>query len=171
MKGDPQPSDLREYSTRKLDAMTDPAIDQNLLGQEYQVIMPYKVSKVKDGYTVMNKAIQVTNDLSKETNEVSNPLKPINPKKDVTVKVGGESIDGKSVYLNRTFLYQLDSSILPAGRAYPQVDQWKIVDPLNTAYDQYTGQWAVYASRRRQGRCDRRGHRGLSQARVRGQRP
>lgn len=147
VKGDPQPSDLREYSTRKLDAMTDPAIDQNLLGQEYQVIMPYKVSKVKDGYTVMNKAIQVTNDLSKETNEVSNPLKPINPKKDVTVKVGGESIDGKSVYLNRTFLYQLDSSILPAGRAYPQVDQWKIVDPLNTAYDQYTGQWAVYASR------------------------
>ena len=60
----------------------------------------------------------------------SNPLKPINPAKDVTVKVGGESIDGKSVYLNRTFLYQLDSSIIPANRAYPQVDQWKIVDPL-----------------------------------------
>ena len=147
VKGDPQPSDLAEYSSRKLDAMKDPSIDQNLLGQEYQIVLPYKVKQVKDGYTVRNKAIQVTNDLSKETNEVSNPLKPINPKKDVTVKVGGESIDGKSVYLNRTFLYQLDSSILPANRAYPQVDQWKIVDPLNTAYDQYTGQWAVYASR------------------------
>ena len=147
VKGDPQPADLKEYSTRKLDATKDPSIDQDLLGQEYQVVLPYKVAKVQDGKVVKNKAIQITNDLSRETNEVSNPLKPINPAKDVTVKVGGESIDGKSVYLNRTFLYQLDSSIIPANRAYPQVDQWKIVDPLNTEYDQYTGQWAVYATR------------------------
>ncbi|WP_241736884.1 LPXTG cell wall anchor domain-containing protein [Bifidobacterium dentium] len=147
VKGDPQPADLEEYSTRKLDATKDPSIDQDLLGQAYSVVMPYTVIKVTDGYTVKNKAIQITNDLSKETNEVSNSLKPINPAKDVTVKVGGESIDGKSVYLNRTFLYQLDSSIIPANRAYPQVDQWKIVDPLNTEYDRYTGQWAVYATR------------------------
>lgn len=147
VKGDPQPADLKEYSTRKLDATKDPSIDQDLLGQEYQVVLPYKVAKVQDGKVVKNKAIQITNDLSRETNEVSNPLKPINPAKDVTVKVGGESIDGKSVYLGRTFLYQLDSSIIPANRAYPQVDQWKIVDPLNTEYDQYTGQWAVYATR------------------------
>ena len=147
VKGDPQPADLEECSTRKLDATKDPSIDQDLLGQEYQVVLPYKVAKVQDGKVVKNKAIQITNDLSRETNEVSNPLKPINPAKDVTVKVGGESIDGKSVYLNRTFLYQLDSSIIPANRAYPQVDQWKIVDPLNTEYDQYTGQWAVYATR------------------------
>ena len=51
------------------------------------------------------------------------------------------------MYKDGPFLYQLDSSIIPAGRAYPQVDQWRIVDPLNTEYDQYTGQWAVYASR------------------------
>ena len=147
VKGDPQPSDLQEYSTRKLDALKDPSIDQDLLGQQYQLVLPYKVKKVQDGYSVKNKAIQITNDLSKETNEVSNPLKPVNPSKDVTIKVGGESIDGQSVYLNRTFLYQLDSSILPANRAYPTVDQWRIVDPLNTEYDQYTGQWAVYATR------------------------
>ena len=148
VKGDPQPKDLAKYSTNgKHDPLNDPAIDQNLLGQTYQVVMPYKVVKVKDGYTVRNKAIQVTNDTTVETNEVSNPLKPVNPAKDVTVKVGGESISGKSVYLNRTFLYQLDSSILPADRAYPQVDQWRIVDPLNTEFDQYTGQWAVYATR------------------------
>ena len=85
--------------------------------------MPYKVVKVEDGYTVRNKAIQVTNDLTRETNEVSNPLKEINPAKDVTVKVGGESIDGRSVYKDRTFLYQLDSSVIPADRAYPQVSQ------------------------------------------------
>ena len=148
VKGDPQPTDLAAYaSSSKHDPLSDPSIDQNLLGQEYQVVMPYTVVKVKDGYTVRNKAIQVTNDLTRETNEVSNPLKEINPAKDVTVKVGGESINGKSVYKDRTFLYQLDSSIIPANRAYPQVDQWKIVDPLNTEYDQYTGQWAVYASR------------------------
>ena len=148
VKGDPQPKDLAKYSTNgKHDPLNDPAIDQNLLGQTYQVVMPYKVVKVKDGYTVRNKAIQVTNDTTVETNEVSNPLKPVNPAKDVTVKVGGESIDGRSVYKDRTFLYQLDSSVIPADRAYPQVSQWRIVDPLNTEFDQYTGQWAVYATR------------------------
>ncbi len=146
VKGDPQPDDLAEYSTRTLDALKDPAIDQTLLGQQYKIVMPYTVVKVTDGYTVVNKATQITNDQTKETNEVSNPVKEINPSKDVTVKVGGESIDGQSVYQNHTFLYQLDSSTIPAGRAYPQVDQWRISDSLNTDYDQYTGQWAVYAA-------------------------
>lgn len=73
VKGDPQPADLEEYSTRKLDATKDPSIDQDLLGQEYQVVLPYKVAKVQDGKVVKNKAIQITNDLSRETNEVSNP--------------------------------------------------------------------------------------------------
>ena len=148
VKGDPQPEDLKTYSeSDEHDPLTQPAIDQTLLGHTYTVTMPMTVIKVTDGYTVKNKATQVLNKIRKDTNEVTNPLKPINPAKDVTVKVGGESIDGKSVYLNRTFLYQLDSSIIPAGRAYPQVDQWRIVDPLNTEYDQYMGQWAVYASR------------------------
>ena len=148
VKGDPQPEDLKAYSeSDEHDPLTQPAIDQTLLGHTYTVTMPMTVIKVTDGVVVKNKATQVLNKIRKDTNEVSNPLKEINPAKDVTVKVGGESIDGRSVYLNRTFLYQLDSSIIPAGRAYPQVDQWRIVDPLNTEYDQYTGQWAVYASR------------------------
>lgn len=59
VKGDPQPKDLAKYSTNgKHDPLNDPAIDQNLLGQTYRVVMPYKVVKVKDGYTVRNKAIQ-----------------------------------------------------------------------------------------------------------------
>ena len=148
VKGDPQPADLKAYSeSDDHDPLTQPAIDQTLLGHTYTVTMPMTVIKVTDGYVVRNKATQVLNKVRKDTNEVSNPLKPVNPAKDVTVKVGGDSIDGKSVYLNRTFLYQLDSSVIPANRAYPQVDQWRIVDPLNTEYDQYTGQWAVYASR------------------------
>ena len=148
VKGDPQPTDLKAYSeSDEHDPLTQPSIDQTLLGHTYTVTMPMTVIKVTDGYVVRNKATQVLNKVRKDTNEVTNPLKPVNPAKDVTVKVGGDSIDGKSVYLNRTFLYQLDSSVIPADRAYPQVSQWKIVDPLNTEFDQYTGQWAVYATR------------------------
>ena len=148
VKGDPQPEDLKAYSeSDKHDPLTQPAIDQNLLGHTYTVTMPMTVIKVTDGYTVKNKATQVLNRIRKDTNEVTNPLKPINPAKDVTVKVGGASANGKSIYKGRSFLYQLDSSILPANRAYPQVDKWDIVDSLDPAFDEYTGQWAVYATR------------------------
>jgi adhesin isopeptide-forming family sspB-C2 type protein/fimbrial isopeptide formation D2 family protein len=147
VKGDPQPTDLKAYSEAKLDPLKDAYIDQSLLGQRYQVVLPMTVTKVTDGYTVVNKATQVTNDRRDETNVVSNPLKEINPSKDVVVNMGDESANGKSIYLGSTFLYQLDSSILPADRAYQQVTDWKIVDKLGTTHDKYTGQWAVYATR------------------------
>lgn len=147
VKGDPQPTDLKAYSEAKLDPLKDAYIDQSLLGQRYQVVLPMTVTKVTDGYTVVNKATQVTNDRRDETNVVSNPLKEINPSKDVVVNMGDESANGKSIYLGSTFLYQLDSSILPADRAYQQVTDWKIVDKLDTTHDKYTGQWAVYATR------------------------
>ena len=148
VKGDPQPTDLKAYSeSDEHDPLTRPAIDQTLLGHTYTVTMPMTVIKVTDGYVVRNKATQVLNKVRKDTNEVTNPLKPVNPSKDVTVKVGGESVNGRSVYKGRTFLYQLDSSILPAHRAYPQVDEWYIEDALDPAFDEFTGQWVVYASR------------------------
>lgn len=150
VKGDPQPADLKAYSEKSdkdHDPLKDPAIDQSLLGQHYAVTLPYTVVKVTDGYVVKNTATQIVNNVRKKTNTVSNPLKTINPKKDVTVKVGGHSVDGKSVYLNSTFLYQLDSSILPADRAYQKIANWGITDQLDPAYDKATGQWAVYAAR------------------------
>ena len=148
VKGDPQPTDLKAYSkSDEHDPLTQPAIDQTLLGHTYTVTMPMTVIKVTDGYVVKNKAMQVLNKIRKDTNEVTNPLKPINPAKDVTVKVGGASANGKSIYKGRDFLYQLDSSILPTNRAYPQVDKWNIVDSLDPAFDEYTGQWAAYATR------------------------
>ncbi|MBB2955793.1 adhesin isopeptide-forming family sspB-C2 type protein [Bifidobacterium commune] len=148
VKGDPQPADLKAYSeSNDYDPLNDPAIDQTLLGQKYHVTLPYTVAKVTDGYVVRNKATQVQNTVRKDTNEVSNPLKPINPAKDVVVKVGGESVDGTSIYRDHVFLYRLDSSVLPANRAYPKTDRWRIADRLDPAYDQYTGQWAVYAAR------------------------
>ncbi|TPF92485.1 phage tail protein [Bifidobacterium sp. UTBIF-68] len=150
VKGDPQPEDLKAYSEltdKDHDPLKDPAIDQALLGRSYEIVMPYKVVKVTDGYVVKNTATQITNNVSRKTNTVSNPLKPINPVKDVTVKVGGDSIDGRSVYLDSTFLYQLDSSVIPADRAYPTVANWGISDQLDPQYDKATGQWAVYATR------------------------
>lgn len=147
LKGDPQPEDLKAYAEATLDPLHDAYIDQALLGQRYQVVLPMTVTKVTDGYTVVNKATQITNDRKDTTNTVSNPLKEINPSKDVVVNMGDESANGKSIYLGSTFLYQLDSSILPADRAYQQVSDWKITDKLDTAHDRYTGQWAVYATR------------------------
>ena len=148
VKGDPQPEDLKAYSeSDEHDPLTRPAIDQTLLGHTYTVTMPMTVIKVTDGYIVKNAATQVLNKIRKDTNEVTNPLKPINPAKDVTVKVGGASVNGQSIYKDRTFLYRLDSSVIPANRAYPQVDQWTITDHLDTAHDEYIGQWAVYAAR------------------------
>ena len=148
--GDPQPTDLKAYSEltdEDYDPLSDPSIDQSLLGHTYKVVMPYEVIKVDDGKVVENTATQIVNDLSKQTNTVSNPLKPINPSKDVTIEVGGDSANGQSIYLGSTFLYQLDSSILPADRAYPEVTEWGIDDQLDPTYDVLTGQWAVYASR------------------------
>ena len=147
VKGDPQPADLQEYSLAKLDALKSPAIDQKVLGQSYQVVLPMKVIKVTDGYTVRNTATQITNDEHKVTNTVSNPLKPINPSKDVVVNMGGGSADNQSIYLNSLFLYQLDSSTMPVNRAYQQITDWTITDPYDTAHDRYTGQWAVYATK------------------------
>ena len=148
VKGDPQPADLKAYGeSDRHDPLSQPAIDQNLLGHTYTVSMPMTVVKVTDGHVVRNKATQVLDRIRKDTNEVTNPLKPINPAKEVTVKVGGASANGRSIYKDSTFLYQLDSSILPAHRAYPQVDRWDIVDSLDPAFDECTGQWAVYATR------------------------
>lgn len=146
VKGDPQPTNLKTYSQKGYDPLKDPAIDQNLLGHKYQLVLPMTVKMVKDGYTVKNKAQAIHNDQKKETNEVTNPLTPINPEKDVVVNVGDTSINNTTIPLGSVFLYQLDSSTLPANRAYPEVTRWEITDPLPTEYDEYTGQWAVYAN-------------------------
>ncbi|RBP97819.1 cell wall anchor protein [Bifidobacterium aemilianum] len=155
LKGDPQPKDLKAYSGRKLDPLMDPYIDQTLLGHTLQVVLPMTVIKVTDGYVVKNTATQVTNSRRDVTNTVNNPLKPINPSKDVVVTVGGGSTDGRSIWKEQQFLYQVDSSILPADRAHPKVTGWSIHDPYPAEYDQPTGQWAVYATRDLTGPTDR----------------
>lgn len=145
VKGNPQPADLKAYSMKGYKPLEDPVIDQKLLGHTYTVIMPMTVKKVTDGYVAKNKAAQLVNNMWKMTNEVANPLKEINPHKDVTVVVDGKSRDKGEITLNSVFLYRLDSSMLPTQRAYPTVTDWSITDKFDTKHDKYTGQWAVYA--------------------------
>ena len=141
-----QPDGLKAYADNdKHDPNSEPAIDQSLLGQKYTVIMPYRVAKVTDGYVVKNVATQLTDDRNKVTNEVSNPLKPLNPVKDVTITVGGDSVDGGEIVLNSFFNYRLESSVIPLNRAYQDVTKWGIVDKLDEKYDKFTGQWVVIA--------------------------
>lgn len=147
VKGDPQPTDLKAYSEKKIDPLTDPSIDQSLLGQEYTVVLPMTVTKVTDGYTVKNTATQIVNDVKKDTNTVTNPLKPINPVKDVTLKVGGDSVNGQEIPLGQKFLYRLDSSVIPPDRAYPDVTQWGVTDRLDTQHDKYLDAWQIRANR------------------------
>lgn len=141
-----QPDDLRAYSeSDEHNVETDPSIDQSLLGQSYTIVMPYKVTKVTDGYVVENVATQITDDRRKQTNVVNNPLHVLEPEKDVTITVGGDSVDGQEVALNSFFNYKLSSSTIPANRAYQEVTDWGISDTLDEKYDKYTGQWIVRA--------------------------
>ncbi|KFI58811.1 LPXTG cell wall anchor domain-containing protein [Bifidobacterium gallicum] len=144
--GDPQPDDLAAYATRDHDPLTEPSIDQTMLGHTYTLVLPMSVIKVSDNTTITNQATQITNNHRVQTRQVSTPLQPINPSKDVVVTIGETSANNTSIRKGQTFLYQLDSSTLPANRAYPQITQWDITDPLDTTHDRYTGQWAVYAT-------------------------
>ena len=143
-----QPDDLKAYAENdKHNPETEPAIDQSLLGQKYTVVLPYVVSKVEDGYVVSNQAFQTVDDRSsKLTNIVTNPVKPLDPKKDVTITADGDNVgDGSEIALNSFFNYKLSSTAIPTNRAYKTVSKWGITDNLDEKYDKFTGQWVVIA--------------------------
>lgn len=141
-----QPDSLKEYADAAIDPIHDPVIDQNLLGKQYWVYLPTAVSKVTDGYVIENTAIQNMENMLLKTRVVSNPEKEINPEKDVTIEVGGESINGGEVALNSLFNYRLDSSVLPADRA-DKARSWTITDDYDEKADRYTGNWVAIANR------------------------
>lgn len=141
-----QPENLAEYVDRPIDPINDPIIDQALLGKKYYVIADATVKKEKDGYVIKNTAWQNTENSVIQTEIVSNPLKDIDPVKDVVVseETNNDSINGKEVKLNDLFNYRLTSSEIPANRAY-EASQWSIRDTFDPKFDSYTGKWAVYA--------------------------
>ncbi|MFF2277937.1 LPXTG cell wall anchor domain-containing protein [Agromyces sp. NPDC058126] len=146
--GDPQPENLKAYNEATIDPLTTPIIDQALLGSKYWITMDTTVKKVTDGYVIKNQAVQNIENTYLPTRIVSNPLKDINPDKDVVVseQTGDDSINESEIPLNETFNYRLNSSEIPPNRAY-QAKNWSITDTFDKVHDQYTGQWAVYADR------------------------
>lgn len=140
--GDPQPSDLAAYWSAQIDPLKDPAINQDLLGNTYHVYLRMKVIKETDGYVIENQAYQNFENNMTQTKVVSNPLKEINPEKDVTVDVDGESINHGLVENGSLFNYKLTSSRLPADRALNS-KSWSIVDDYQETHDRLTGSWLV----------------------------
>jgi adhesin isopeptide-forming family sspB-C2 type protein/fimbrial isopeptide formation D2 family protein len=143
--GDPQPANLKAYDEAPIDPLTDPIINQDLLGAHYYVTIPTTVIKEQDGYVIENQARENLENSHKQTKIVSNPLKDIDPKKDVVLNPGDDSINGSEVALNSVFNYQLNTSEIPADRAYA-AKSWSLRDTFDRAHDRYTGIWAVHAS-------------------------
>lgn len=147
LKGEPQPANLAEYAVAPIIFNQTPLIDQDLLGQDYWVLIEATVQKYEEGYTIYNSAEQIYENSSKQTKIVSNPLYEINPKKDVVIEPasGDQSIDGQEVKLYNIFNYRLNSSVIPSNRAY-DATEWSITDEIDRVHDYVTGNWAIYAS-------------------------
>jgi len=147
ISGDPQPADLAAYDKADIRPLEDAIIDQDLLGKKYWVTLRTVVKKEQDGHVIENKAVQNIQNTLTETRVVSNPLKDIDPTKDVVVseETKDQSIDGTEVRMNSVFNYRLNSSEIPADRAYA-ARQWSMSDTFDRVHDQYTGIWAIYAN-------------------------
>lgn len=145
--GDPQPADLAAFDAAAIRPLEDAIIDQELLGKLYTVTLRATVTKEQDGHVIQNQARQNIQNAHTTTRIVSNPLKDIDPKKDVVIseETKDASMEGTEVRMNTVFNYRLDSSEIPADRAYT-ASQWSIADTFDRVHDQYTGIWAVYAN-------------------------
>ncbi|MCB5280314.1 Aggregation substance [Arthrobacter sp. ES1] len=147
LKGDPQPADLAAYDSALIVPHTTPIIDQALLGQQYWITLDTVVVKEVSGYTITNQARENIQNTVQMTKIVSNPLTAIDPGKDVVVDEASKdaSLDGKDVKLFSTFNYRLNSSLIPANRAY-KAGAWLLADTFDKIHDSYTGIWAIYAN-------------------------
>ena len=147
LKGDPQPADLAAYDAALIVPHTTPIIDQSLLGQQYWITLDTVVSQEVTGYTITNQARENLQNTVQMTRVVSNPLAAINPGKDVVVDESTKdaSLDGADVKLFSVFNYRLNSSVIPANRAY-KAASWSLTDGFDKVHDSYTGIWAVYAN-------------------------
>lgn len=145
--GDPQPEDLAAYSEAAIEPHKTPLIDQDLLGHEYSILLDTVVSKELNDYTIYNEATQNIQNTWTKTKIVSNPLKDIDPDKDVVVseETKDNSINEAEVKLYSDFNYRLNSSEIPANRAY-KASQWSLSDTFDRTHDEYTGIWAIYAN-------------------------
>ena len=69
----------------------------------------------------------------------------LDPEKTVSLSIGGESQDGDEIPLKEDFYYGLESSRLPADRAYPDVSSWTFSDKYESGFDKYLGVWKAFS--------------------------
>lgn len=140
--GNPQPESLEKYASAAIAPLTDPGIDQDLLGNTYWIYLRTTVEKEANDHVIENEAVQNFENMSTVTKQVVNPLTELKPEKEVNVVVGGENMNGKDIELNSNFIYTLRSSLIPGNRAY-KTSEWNIVDNYPQEFDSYTGQWMI----------------------------
>ncbi|MBO6020764.1 MAG: LPXTG cell wall anchor domain-containing protein, partial [Aeriscardovia sp.] len=136
ISGNPQPRNLEAYAKEKLNPLTTPVINQNVLGQNYTVVLPMEVYGEQDGL-IANTAMQETNSDLTKSNTVVNVEKMLQPEKTVSLTIGGKSQEGDEIPLGDDFFYGLESSRLPANRAYQKVSSWTFSDTYESKFDQY----------------------------------
>ena len=126
-------------------AAKDPAsIIKQFGNTELNITIP---TTVNDNFTgdIKNTAIQNTFGNETESNTVVDHVPPMAPSKDVVVDLGNQnSLNGKSIALNSTFDYKLNSSTRPADYV-GQTTEWGGKDMIDVKHDEFTGQWQVIA--------------------------
>lgn len=144
-----QPSDLAAYAASDgsgRDPSRDPGVDRSLAGGSYRVRVPWRVTGVGDGSSLRASVSRVVDADRRDGNVVTGALGRVEPGRDVVTTVGGDSAAGMSVWLGSSFLYRMDSGVLPAGRV-SAVSAWGVESGVDPAVDRLTGRWAVYAAR------------------------
>ena len=106
--------------------------------------MQVKPEMAKTGGKYENKAIQSDFGNVHETEIVENNVPKLDPMKDVTIKIDGESVDGGVITLGQTFNYHLIGAKLPGNRS-ETLWQYSFKDDYQETHDEYTGQYKVTA--------------------------
>ena len=133
-----------QNGTVKVAAKDPAAIIKEYGGTKLNITIP---TTVNDNFTgdIKNTAIQNTFGNETESNTVVDHVPPMAPSKDVVVDLGNQnSLNGKSIALNSTFDYKLNSSTRPADYV-GQTTEWGGKDMIDVKHDEFTGQWQVIA--------------------------
>ena len=133
-----------QNGTVKVAAKDPAAIIKEYGGTKLNITIP---TTVNDNFTgdIKNTAIQNTFGNETKSNTVVDHVPPMAPSKDVVVDLGNQnSLNGKSIALNSTFDYKLNSSTRPADYV-GQTTEWGGKDMIDVKHDEFTGQWQVIA--------------------------
>ncbi|MGX7091495.1 SspB-related isopeptide-forming adhesin [Hutsoniella sourekii] len=115
-------------------------------GTNIVITNPMTVRKemAETGGKYTNKAFQSEFGIVKETDVVENNVPKIEPEKDVTIDVGGDSINNGIVEYGQTFNYRLVGASLPSNRS-DELFEYRFIDDYQESHDRYDGIFKVFA--------------------------